>query len=149
MKNKSLIMSIVSAAAGLLGLVFLALPFVPEVSGYDTFKLFELLGQAPISFVDKIIYFIPLFVLIMSIILIGFGIVNILGALKIVKSEKFLKISKIIVFVVACIFVAFVLFTFIYALIKNWGIAAGLILLLVTGIAALVASILDKKLQEK
>lgn len=147
MKNKSLIMSIVSAAAGLLGLVFLALPFVPNASGYNFFEMLQYLGELPFNY--AILYLVPVFVLIVSLLLLGFGIVNILGATKVIKSEKFLKISRIIVLVVASIFAAITLFALIDLLVIGNKIGAGLILLLVVALAALASSILDKVLQEK
>ena len=141
MKNKSLIMSIVTAAAGLLGLVFLALPFVPRTSGYNFFELLQYVGEMPFDY--ALLYLAPLFMFITSLLLLGFGIVNILGATKVIKNEKFVKVSKIIALVAASVFVLFAVFAFIWLIVKGNSIGAGLVLLLVVALAALVASILD------
>ena len=117
MKNKSLIMSIVSAAAGLLGLVFLALPFVPGASGYNFFEMIKYVGEMPFDY--ALLHLVPLFAFIVSLLLLGFGIVNILGATKVIKNEKFLKISKIIALVAASVFVLFALFALIWLLVKK------------------------------
>lgn len=140
MKNKSLITNICLSVVSVLVLVFLALPFLGQISGYDFLQLLQYLGQ--MDFGTALVYIAPLFMLIASIVLLIFSVLNLLGDLNVIKSEKLLKVSRIVSLVAAIVLAVFVLLAFILILAKEATPAYALIISLILGIAALAGSIL-------
>lgn len=140
MKNKSLISNICLSAASVLILVFLALPFVGNVAGYNYLQAIKYIGGANIEI--ALIYIAPLFIMIASIVLLVFSILNILGNVNVIKSEKLLKASRIINLVAAIILTVFAVLAFVLIFALGATPAYGLIINVVLSIVALVASIL-------
>lgn len=144
--KKSLITKIILVAASVLSLIFLALPFMPEASGFDFLQVLQIIGDAfGADFLVAIYYLAPLLILIASVVLIVFSILALLGELNVIKNEKLLNVSAKINFIVSIVLCVVAAVAFVLALIKSIGIGVGLILILVIAVAALVSTILEKK----
>ncbi|MBQ7884928.1 MAG: hypothetical protein IJ318_02390 [Clostridia bacterium] len=147
MKNKSLILNICTAAVGVLSFIFLALLFAGRITGYQMLETLGYLDGAEFTMV--LLYTSPLFILLASIVMLGFAVVNILGATNVIKSEKFVKVSKIITLVAASIFALFAVIAIIMLATEGFSPAIGLILLTIIALGALATTILDKVWSKK
>lgn len=147
MKNKSLILNICTATIGVLSLIFLALLFAGRITGYQMLETLGYLDGAEFTIV--LLYTSPLFILLASIVMLGFAVVNILGATNVIKSEKFVKVSKIITLVAASIFALFAVIAIIMLATEGYSPAIGLILLTIIALGALATTILDKVWSKK
>lgn len=144
--KKSLITKIVLVAASVLSIIFLALPFVSEISGYDMFPALEIIGELfGADFAFGLVYIAPLFILIGSIVMLVFSVLALLGEVNVIKNEKLVKVSETINFIVSIVLCALAALVAILILVKGASLGAGLILILLLAVAALVATILDKK----
>ena len=144
--KKSLITKIILVAASALSLIFLALPFMPGASGFDFLQALRIIGDIfGADFLIGVFYLTPLLILLATIVLLVFSIFALLGELNVLKSEKLLKVSAKICFILSIVLCAVVAVAFLLALIKGAGLGVGLILILLVAVAALVASILDRK----
>lgn len=143
--KKSLITKIILVAASVLSLVFLALGFVEGVSGYQLLSNISVPFKFGADFWTILVYLLPLIILLASIVLLVFSVLALLGELNVIKSEKLLAVSAKINFIVSIVLCAITAAAFLIILIKGYGLAVGCILLLVLAVAALVATILEKK----
>ena len=139
--KKSLIANICLTAVSALLLVFLALPFVEGISGYKLFEGLQLIGYMPFEY--KLLYLSPVLTLVFAIIALAFAVVNLLGDLNVIKSEKFLKVARIIMVVVAAILAVVALVTVIIVAVNGFAPAVGLILILIATAAAVAGSVLQ------
>lgn len=144
MKNKNLVINIIAVAFSALMLVFMALPFFVGASEYYLFQYVQYVFEIG-SFDIVIIYLSPVVTLIATLLCLGFGIVNLLGVLNKVKSEKLLNASRKVVFITAIVLLAYLVVSAIILLVNEATPQIGLILLVVSAIAILVTSILNKK----
>ena len=142
MKNKSLILNIALVAVSALVLVFLALPYCIDANGYEFLEGIKYVGE--MDFSSALIYVTPLILLISSILLLASSVLGLLGSVKVIKSEKLAKVIKIVNIVLTGIIAFFAVVAFIILLVKDFvSPQVGIILNLIVGVAALVASILD------
>jgi len=142
MKNKSLITNICLTALSVLVVVFLALPYVDVLSGYDCFQGLQFLGHVPVDI--ALIYIAPLFMMLAAVITLIFSVLGLLGDLNVIKSAKLLKAARVVNLVAAIILAVFTLLAFILAFVVGASPAVGLILNLVFAIAILVGVILNR-----
>lgn len=140
MKNKSLITNICLSVASVLVLVFLALPFISNATGYDFFQMLEYLSYMDAG--SAFVYISPLFMLIASVLVLVFSVLNILGDVNVIKNKTLLKISRIAALVSAIILAIFALVAFIMILAKEVSPAYGLIIVMILGLASVAASVL-------
>lgn len=141
--NKSLISKIILVASGVLSLIFLAVPFAVELSGFNWLSL---MGDAfKVDFAIALICLSVLVILLASIVLAISSVLTLLGEFKFVKSEKILNIAKKINFIVSIVLCSAVVLPFILLLVKGYSLGIGCILILVLAGAGLVASVLDRK----
>lgn len=147
MKNKSLISNICLISLSVLVLIFLALPLIGGISGYQMLEALGYIGGAEFALV--LVYIAPLFMLLASIVLLAFSIVNLLGTLNVIKSEKLLKISRIINLVAGIVLALFALVAFIIIFVEGGTPAYGLILNVIFAIAAIVFVSLELKWAKK
>lgn len=144
--KKSLITKIVLVAASALALVFLALPYISGISGFDFFKSFGEVGYIfKRDFMLGVLFLTPLFVLLATLVLLVFSVLALLGELNVLKNEKFLKVAAKINFIASIVLCAFIALAFLLILIKDAGLGVGCVLILLLAAAALVTTILDKK----
>lgn len=144
MKNKNLVTNIIAVASSALMLVFMAMPFFAGASEYYLFQTVQYVFEIG-HFDIAIIYLSPVVTLISSLLCLGFGIVNLLGVLNKIKSEKLLKASRIVVFVTSIVLLAYLVVSAIILFVREATPQIGLILLVAAAIAVLVTSIMNKK----
>ena len=138
MKTKSLIVNILLAVLCLMMIIFLALPMVGKMTGFDTFQTLSYLKYmgAGVAF----IYVAPLFIMLASIVLLVFSVLNILGDVKVLKCEKFLKVSRIVALVASVIVALFALLAVIFIVAEGASPAVGLILNLIFAFATVAGT---------
>lgn len=140
MKNKSFIANICLSAFSVLAIVFLALPYFGAASGFDTFKMLSYVTN--MDFGEAMVFVAPLMMMIASILVLVFSVLNLLGNTKVLKSEKLLKVSRIIALVASIVLVLFALAGFVILLVYGTTPAYGLIINLVLAIATVVGTAL-------
>lgn len=132
--KKTTISNICLLALGTLALVFLAIPAVAGISGYDCFQFLSYLGGA--GFGAILFYVSPIFILIAAALLVVAEILKLLN-----KGEK---VAKVLAFVSAIVLGVFAVLMFVGLLVEGGSPAVGMILTLITGVAALVVAFLDR-----
>lgn len=147
MKNKSLITNICLSVISVLVFVFLALPFIGKISGYDLLQTLEYLGHMDAGV--ALVYIAPLFMIIASALVLVFSVLNILGDVKVIKNKTLLKVSRIVSLVATIILAVFALLAFIFILANEATPAYALIVCLVLGLVALACSILTSVWSKK
>lgn len=148
MKNKNLVINIIAVAFSALVFIFMALPFFGGMSEYYLFQVVPYCFE--IGRIDAIlIYLSPVIVLIATLLCLGFGIVNLLGSLNKITSEKLLNASRKVVLITVAILLAYLLLSIIIMFANGILPQAGIILITVSAIAVLVTSILNKKAQQQ
>lgn len=144
--KKSLVTKIILVAASVLSIAFLALPILPGISGYDLFPALQIIGELfGADFAIGLVYIAPVLILIAALVLLVFSVLALLGEVNVIKNEKLVRVSARINFIVSIVLCAIAALTALLILIKGAGLGAGLILIVLLAVAALVATILDKK----
>lgn len=147
MKNKSLITNSCLIGLSTLVLIFLALPAVFSLSGYNCLEGLGYIGGAYVT--ETLVYISPLFMLLGAIVLLAFSIIALLGNVNVIKNDKFLKAARIINLVATCVIALFAFIAFICLLVEGATPGIGLILNLIFSIGAVACASLtvawDKK----
>lgn len=136
--KKTLITKICLVALGALALVFLALPAMGNewvsISGYDCFQYLSYLNGA--GFGAILFYISPIFILIAAILLVVAAVLKLVN-----KCEK---LANVLTLVSALVLGLFAVLMLVGLLIEGGSPAAGMILTLIVGVAAVVVAFLDR-----
>lgn len=140
--KKTLITNICLVALSAMVLVFLALPVVTGFSGYECFQLLGYLGG--MDFGLALFYVSPLIILISATVTLVASVLGLLVNLNVLKNEKLLKVARMVNLIAAAILGLFGVLAFVLLLANGGSPAVGIILVLISCVAATVCAVLEK-----